>query len=294
MFWDVTFVIVAFISGAIQTWLGFDVSTSFKALTARHKRTYRMLFLVCTLVNFSMVITLAYRATRQRAHLALAVQPAHKPPDTYTSLDWWSVAYAFIPVDWPLEFNVYYKNVGDGPAFNVYRSGRVYIEPDISLNSSRDAVERFESWRKTEANQRSGWTIERGESGFVSFKGDIVSPEDYQNLVNGRRIAYIVGLFSWDDDSGAHSHELCKRLQPPFKAGTSFFRTARSTQRKSNLTTMQRGRRVTQTAPEARLLLSVSPCLCGQSEFLPRLPARAEHKIHLGRLCSTPRIPLDF
>jgi hypothetical protein len=220
MFWNIVIAVGAGIAQLGNAWLGWRVTSLPNRLSSRQRKTYDMLFIVCGLVGLFLIGLATYRAGRERAHLKLITSLDVRLPTTLEDI--WSASDIFLRVNLPLRMNVYYQNVGNGPAINMRHQGTVYIEPDYSLASVRDAVQKFETWRKTQTDAGAGTTA-KDENGFATFKGDILTPEDSQNIKSGRRIVFVVGEFTFDDDLGSHYHKVCDWLQPPEVGGAIIF-----------------------------------------------------------------------
>jgi hypothetical protein len=60
-----------------------------------------------------------------------------------------------------------------------------------------------------------GSTIPKDEMHFFTAEGPILSPEDLDNILNGRRIVTLVFELSFADDYGTHSVEGCEMLEAP-------------------------------------------------------------------------------
>jgi hypothetical protein len=60
-------------------------------------------------------------------------------------------------------------------------------------------------------------TLAKDEPKWVTFSGDVLTPEDYTNIA----------AFWFDDDVGAHFHSFCYALQPAQKGGMVIFASCR-------------------------------------------------------------------
>jgi hypothetical protein len=72
---------------------------------------------------------------------------------------------------------------------------------------------------KTIVAPTGNMTLVKGDTGFATVAGIVLSPEDYQNLVYGRRTIYVVAEYSYNDDSGKHTRQFCRGLLPPQPGG---------------------------------------------------------------------------
>jgi hypothetical protein len=203
----------------ITAWFGWRVTKADAPLTPKQRRRYDITFIVAGIIGVALVGIAAYRAGEERAHLQL------KPDLSFTFpgvRDLWSRAAEFLPVGSPVRLNVNYKNVGSGPATNTTHAGRIYVEPDDSLASNRDAISKFDAWLKLQS-PLTKTTIAKDDTGITTFDGDILTPEDFQNIIHGRRFIYEVGTFWFDDDLGGHYHNFCWILREPREGGTIMF-----------------------------------------------------------------------
>jgi len=187
----------------------------------RKKIIYEGLFISAGLMGVFFVGLAAYRAPRERAHLAF--QPAATYYEVVGQEFSWVSSIGehratFLQVDMPLSFNLVYLNAGSGTAVNIIGRHHTFIEPNISPTSESDVLAQF---KKLEASEpfKGSFTLPKGASQFVSARGPILSPEDYGNLVHGRRVAYLIAEFAYKDDSGSHYRHFCQALQPPQPGG---------------------------------------------------------------------------
>jgi len=72
---------------------------------------------------------------------------------------------------------------------------------------------------KTSEPLKGSFTLPRGSKQYGSARGQILSPEDYNNLIYGRRVAYLVAELAYQDDAGKHYRHYCQALQPPMPGG---------------------------------------------------------------------------
>lgn len=217
MGWNVGIAVGAAVAQFITAWLGWRVTQTDPSLTKRQKHIYDIVFIAVGLIGVMFVAIAAYRGQREeRAHLLLREDLAYSFGNTEAT---WAKVNDFLPIGEPMKLNIDFKNVGDGPATNATHVGRVYIEADESLASSRDAVSKFQTWFKITNPSLTETTIAKDQEGFVTNEGDILTPEDSQNITLGRRVIYEVGTFWFDDDRGAHHHNFCWLLHPPAIGG---------------------------------------------------------------------------
>src|SRR5205823_4199582 len=119
----------------ITAYLGWRMTVnpiSHKDPTQKRKRTiYEGLFVSAGLVGVFLGGLTAYRSPRERAHLAF--QPVAAYEITGTSFSWASGPVdhraSFLQVDQPLAFNIWYLNVGSGPAMNIMGRSHTFLEP---------------------------------------------------------------------------------------------------------------------------------------------------------------------
>ena len=218
-FWIIALAVGAAITQLFNSWLGYHVSTLPNPLTPKQRLRYHIAFIGVGIIGVFLVGLAAYRSGQERAHFRFTYEPTNHPLSYGPNDDLWSSAAMVFPIGKPLSYNVNDDNVGNGPAINVRHYCRTYIEPDQTLTATRDAVSKFDSWVNLQPSGKTGETMSKGEFGFVTCAGDIVTPEDLDNLKFGRRMVYVVGLWKFDDDFGSHTHEVCTRLQPPDAGG---------------------------------------------------------------------------
>jgi hypothetical protein len=222
MFWDICIAVAASATQLITAYLGWRMTVNPidpKDATQKRKRIiYEGLFLAAGFLGVVLVGLAAYRVPRERAHLAVVPEPTylHKPNDEYP--------VPFLMVNMPLSFNVRYTNVGNGTAVNLGSRMHVFIEPDISTTSESDVHEQFEKMKVSQP-LKGAVMLAKGADQFGSAKGPILSPEDYANLMFGRRVAYIVAELRYRDDIGAHYRHYCQALLPPQPGGHVIFAT---------------------------------------------------------------------
>jgi hypothetical protein len=219
MFWNIAIAVVAALAQAISSWLGYRVSTALVPLTIRQRRWHHLAFILCAAVGIVLVGISASHSVPERAHFAFSFEPTNHPISYSSSDNLWSMASSIFPVGQPLSYNVSFKNVGSGPSTNTGSYCRSYLEPDQSLSSNRDAVAKLDAWIKTQPAP-SGNTIAKDQPGaFDTCKGDPLTPEDFSNIVFGRKVIYVVGVWKFEDDLGHHYHNICVSLQPPQPGG---------------------------------------------------------------------------
>jgi len=176
-----------------------------ESLTAAQRRWYEVLFLVFGLVGVALIGVAAYRTNLERAHFVVPrVWPTYVPD-------------AFV-INSKLAVNVDLKNVGKSPAANIQDWRHTYIQGDGSLTSQEDVVESFKKWIATNPSI-GGNTVQSGEVFWVTAQGDILSPEDRQNIMSGRRAVYVLVNMHFTDDFGGHEYHFCQFLSPPQGGG---------------------------------------------------------------------------
>jgi len=118
-----------------------------------------------------------------------------------------------LAVNQPLAFNLFWKNVGNGSAYEVDARTKSFIEPDFSADSQREVVSRFTSWLG--AQPHSSTSLPKDQETFITASGEILSPEDLANILDGRRVAFVLASVRFKDDFGSHEARLCRSLLPP-------------------------------------------------------------------------------
>lgn len=228
MVWDIVIASAAGLCQLITALLGWRVAVNpLDPNNPQHRKRrlwFNALFIVVGLLGVALVGLGAYRMPRDHAHLAYRMRPLYYqgPINRADIVNWASGPDGhraeFLEINQPVGFNVVYTNVGSGVAVNSRCYKAAFVEPDISPSSQADALAQFEKMKAVEPGFATG-TLTKGESGFVSAKGPILSPEDYNNLVFGRRVLYVVVETAYNDDSGQHTRQMCRALQPPQPGG---------------------------------------------------------------------------
>jgi hypothetical protein len=179
---------------------GWQVAATDPALTPREKKKYTRRFMLTGVVGIVLVGWAAYRGGRtERAHFAIRPGTALQPIPFIANKN--------------LLLNIYYQNVGTGTAYNFLHAERAYIENDDTIISQRKAVETFRYDLSKPA--ATGSTVSKEEKGFITAWGPVLSPEDVDNLQQGRRVAIAVGEMRYEDDFGSHDKTICFMVQPP-------------------------------------------------------------------------------
>jgi hypothetical protein len=159
-----------------------------KSLTSKEQRGYDALFISLGFIGIVLVAVIAYRGNRQeRAHFAFELQNTYA---TRRNDNGALVPYSWFVVNQPLSFAVYKTNVGNGSAYNVDVKTRSFLEADTSVSSQRQAISEFAVWLKSQT--KSGITMAKGDKNFSGANGNVLSPEDLNNLIADRRIAYVL------------------------------------------------------------------------------------------------------
>ncbi|HXC48268.1 MAG TPA: hypothetical protein VNU20_08235 [Candidatus Sulfotelmatobacter sp.] len=225
MFWDIAVAVAAAACQFVTAWLGWRITTNpLDPIDPkqRWKRTrYHVAFVSTGILGIFFIGYAAYRAPRDRAHLDLRAWPTYQGASGVMS-SWASGTgerrAEFLQVNQPLNFNVALVNVGPGVAVNIKSSKGIFIEPGVSPLSENDALAQFEKIKTIERPKGSSVLV-KGGGLFVTAEGVVLSPEDYDNLVYGRRVIYMVAEFLYEDDSGSHVRRYCGSLQPPLPGG---------------------------------------------------------------------------
>jgi hypothetical protein len=182
-----------------------------RTLNRRERIGYESAFWALGIIGVMAVGMVGYRSARQeRAHFGFEIKNVYRSAMQNGGIQ----PFSWYAVGKPLGFNIFRTNVGSGSAFNVNIFSRTYIEPDISEESQRHAISQFTEWIKSSSEKHKGGSIAKGEQSFDTAWGDILTPEDYSNLVNDRRIAFILSRTYFEDDFGSHVAELCKYIEP--------------------------------------------------------------------------------
>lgn len=162
-----------------------------------------------------------YLGTRlERVHFSFNPVYAHRDveADGVTT-----VPYSWLTVDRPLTFALVTQNVGNGSAYDFDLKGRSYLEPDKTPASQKDAVKQFNEWLQSGSIPTVHLTLPKGEKGFTSADGVILSPEDIENIKHDRRTVFIVGRVVFKDDFGfgSHTNDYCAYFLPQLKPTAS-------------------------------------------------------------------------
>jgi hypothetical protein len=223
MIWDIVIAVAAALCQLLTAILGFRITMNPldpKDPKQRKKRIlYNVLFLSAGILGVFFVGLAAYRMPRERAHLGFKTDTTYHGSSGTSS---WASGTGerraeFLLVNSPLAFNLWYTNLGPGVALNITNRSGLYIEPDQSSSSQSLALAQFE--KSVEPPKGAGITLAKGDSAFLTAHGAILSPEDYDNLVYGRRVEYLIVEFSYHDDAGSHVRQLCQSLLPPQEGG---------------------------------------------------------------------------
>ncbi len=212
MRWNIILAVLAAFSQLGNAFLGWKIVG--KSLTPKEQRNYDALFIIIGLVGAALVGVIAYRGGRQeRAHFAMELQNTYQ---LVRSDNGSVVAYSWFVVNQPLSFAVYKTNVGSGSAYNVDTKTRSFLEADTSLSSQKQSINEFSSWIKSNQT-RSKDTMAKGDRNFSSASGNILTPEDFNNLTSDRRTVYVLARVLFEDDFGSHTVEYCHFLEPQTK-----------------------------------------------------------------------------
>jgi len=224
MVWNIALAVAGGLCQFVTAWLGWRITIHPIDLgdpKQRRKRIlYEILFVLVGVLGVVSVGVIAYRVPRDHAHFIFSLEPTYRNINGKTS---WASGTPdhradFLQVNRPLALNVWHKNVGPGVAVNVQHHDGSFIEPDISAASENDALTQFEKVKASETPKDIG-TLAKDAAQFSTASGIILSPEDYDNLVYGRRVVYTMTEISYSDDSGKHSRQFCAALEPPQQGG---------------------------------------------------------------------------
>jgi hypothetical protein len=198
---------LAALSQSFASWLGWRVTVSTKPLVRSRRILYEILFVSCAVIGIGCVSFQAYRSGLERAHLAeTSIDPSYLP-------------IPFV-VNEPLGVNVTVSNVGKGPAKIISHYARAYIQNDLSKQSQDETVSAFAGWMKTNPPKGKGELLPPTQPFFFTADGSTLTPEDYANLANGRRVLHVIAYVKYTDDFGTHEFQFCQMLQPirPYSA----------------------------------------------------------------------------
>lgn len=208
MLWNIIFAVVGAVAPAVTTWLAFHITASPEVLSDKYKvRWYRIAFVVMLLLSIAVAGITAYRGTQVES---VQVERAH-----FSITEIWETSKP----NWPivgerLGVNFRYKNVGNGTAYNTGFVGHTVLKPDYTPYSEKEAIEEFEKWLQA-LPVKEGSSLAKDATAWSTAYGNIVTPEDLNNLTTGRKVMYVVGILQFRDDLGKHSLRICRYLQPP-------------------------------------------------------------------------------
>jgi hypothetical protein len=228
MFWDIFIAVAASVMQFVTAFLGWRITLNpISPKDPNHRRKkilYTSSFLIAGAIGVGSVGLAAYRTPREHAQLLIGYPAPNRAqvPDPFGVTASWGHdiqhGATFLQVDSPLAFNIWWSNVGTGPGWDGSERAHVFIEPDGAPSSETDAIDRFDKL-KTSEPLRCCLTFPKGGSGFTTAFGQILSPEDYANLVNGRRVAFVLAELQYADSIGKHTVKSCNSLQPPQVGG---------------------------------------------------------------------------
>ena|SRR3989442_8292126 len=184
-----------------NSWLGWRMTLNTEPLSPRKRKLYNWMFVLFGLFGVICVGILAYRSYREHAHL------------TVTRIEKAYIPNPFV-INEPLRANVWVKNVGKGPGRITSHYSRTYIREDVEITSQQSAVAEFRRWMEANPPKSSGEFLPPEQPFWFTSDGAVLSPEDYQNLINGRRVFYVLSDVRFTDDFGTHEFQNCQMLQP--------------------------------------------------------------------------------
>jgi hypothetical protein len=223
MLWDISIAAAGGLCQFLTAWLGWRITMHPIDLNDPKQKRKRILFecsfILAGVLGVVCVGAIAYRAPREHAQLLMWPGPSR----TYNNLP---VSWAgegehratFLQINEPLAFSVSWTNVGTGPGWGGLSRLHTFIEPDISGPSEGDAIEKFEKMKSSDP-LKCCMTFPKNGNEFATAPGSILSPEDYDNLVFGRRVVYVLAEFVYSDAVGNHDIQYCASLQPPQPGG---------------------------------------------------------------------------
>jgi hypothetical protein len=181
-----------------NSWLGWRVNNIPSPLEPKRRKVYDFLFVLCGLTSVICVGLIAYRSGRiERAHFALDLNSEVQ-----------AVAGT------PLSMNIFFKDVGTGPAVNTDSYSRAFIEEDESRRSADDAIGKYKVFERSHALGTDN--VPKDAPGYyMTALGAMLSDEDVINLVRGIRVLYIMGTIKFKDDFGSHTQYICKTSNGP-------------------------------------------------------------------------------
>ena len=216
MFWTIVIATAAGVCQFVNAYLGWRMATHPIPPEDKNRRRKMMfydgIFILAGALGVALVVVMAYRTPRDRAHFDIQPYPTiGRPSGNWASGPDPNHLAEFLVINLPLEFNFTYLNTGPGVAYNIGARRHVFIEPDLSPMSQSDAL--------TSEPAEGSFVLAKGVSGWSTAQGSILSPEDYDNLVYGRRVVFVVGELTYSDDSGKHIRDFCSELAPPQRGG---------------------------------------------------------------------------
>jgi hypothetical protein len=225
---DILIAIGAAICQAVPSLLGFRATVvPIRPEQGKRKAAYEVLFVVSTVVGIVLVSVMASRAPLQPAHFTFSKFPTYGGEDASWASGPPDNRAAFLQIGSPLSMNVWTPNVGPGVASNSITRAAMFTEPNISSVSENEALDQFGRISKS-LEPLGPVTLASGQRTFITAEGPIVTPEDYSNLVSGRRVAYLIVEIAYRDDTGSHTRHLCQAIEPPQQGGRIIYSYCKS------------------------------------------------------------------
>ena len=146
---------------------------------------------------------------KERAYISISsITTGYKP-----AIERWP---DFLVVNANLAFNIFYSNTGRNPAHNITSYGKSFIGQDSTPVTEKNIVADFYTAIPSDIRASDGFgDILVNEPKFSTGFGPKLSPEDIDNLVSGRKIAYVIGAIQFQDDFGKHTRQVCSYVQAP-------------------------------------------------------------------------------
>jgi hypothetical protein len=202
MIWDIVIAVAAAFCQLVTALLGWRITMNPLNPNDPKQRKKRMLyhamFVSAGLFGVAFIGLAAYRTPRERAHFMFETGATYLGQSSAPS---WASGTGerraeFMMIDKPLAFNVWHENIGPGVASEVKIYKATFVEPEISPISENDSLAQFEKMKAVEPPKSLG-TVIKGQRGYATASGPVLSPEDYNNLVYGRRVVYVIAELSY-------------------------------------------------------------------------------------------------
>jgi hypothetical protein len=120
------------------------------------------------------------------------------------------------------DWNVYYRDAGNGPTIGVGSVGAVvYLsEPIKDAETEKQSVmeKRFyEWWRAPGSHVYKLTVLHPNDEYFVTSEAPILTAPDVEKIRSGAMVIYVLGSTIYADIYGSHTQDFCRVSQPPQK-----------------------------------------------------------------------------